>query len=51
MNKGKEFENQFKDSVPSYVYYHRISDSTGNFSGGNKLRFSSMYGRYFGSFV
>lgn len=40
MNSGKNFENDIKTSIPSYIFYHRLNDSTGTFSGGNKLRFS-----------
>lgn len=42
MNSGKKFENAFKRSVPDYVMYHRLNDSTGTFSGGNNLRFSTQ---------
>jgi penicillin-binding protein-related factor A (putative recombinase) len=41
MNSGKRFENALKESVPDYVLYHRLNDSTGTFSGGANLRFSS----------
>ncbi|MEY8352606.1 hypothetical protein AALB39_04525 [Lachnospiraceae bacterium 54-53] len=40
MNSGKVFENAFKKSIPDYVLYHRLNDSTGTFSGGSNLRFS-----------
>lgn len=42
LNSGKQFEQQFKKSVPEYCFYYRIKDSTGTFSGGDKLRFSSI---------
>lgn len=41
INSGKKFENAIKSAVPDYVLYHRLSDSTGTFSGGNNLRFSA----------
>lgn len=41
MNSGKKFENAIKAAVPDNVLYHRLNDSTGTFSGGNNLRFSS----------
>lgn len=41
MNAGKLFEQQIKASVPEWCFYHRIQDSTGTFSGGSGLRFSS----------
>ena len=41
MNAGKRFEEDIKKSIPSYVLYHRLKDSTGTFGGGNNLRFSS----------
>lgn len=40
MNSGKVFETNFKKSIPNYVLYHRLNDSTGTFSGGSNLRFS-----------
>lgn len=40
MNSGKIFETNFKKSVPEYILYHRLNDSTGTFSGGSNLRFS-----------
>lgn len=41
MNPGKRFENNFRDSVPNEVLYHRLKDSAQSFGGTNKLRFSS----------
>ncbi len=41
INSGKKFENTIKSSIPDYVLYHRLNDSTGTFSGGSNLRFSS----------
>lgn len=40
INSGKKFENAIKSTIPDYVLYHRLNDSTGTFSGGNNLRFS-----------
>lgn len=40
LNSGKVFETNFKKSIPDYVLYHRLNDSTGTFSGGSNLRFS-----------
>lgn len=41
INAGKKFENAIKKSVPEYAFQFRIKDSTGTFSGGDNLRFSS----------
>ena len=41
MNAGKRFELAIKKSIPNNCLYYRICDSTGNFSGGSNLRFSS----------
>lgn len=41
MNTGKKFENDIKKSIPSDIFYYRINDSTGKFSGGENLRFSN----------
>lgn len=41
MNAGKKFEQAIKKSIDTdRVLYHRLSDSTGTFSGGEGLRFS-----------
>lgn len=32
-NKGKIFEQNFKKSVPSSIFYYRFRDGTGNFNG------------------
>lgn len=42
MNTGKRFENDIKKSIPNEVFYYRIQDSTGNFSGGDQLRFTNQ---------
>lgn len=34
INEGKRFEEDFKNSVPSDVWYYRFRDGTGNFQGG-----------------
>lgn len=39
-NKGKEFEEQWKLSVPDYALLYRIPDPAQAFGGGNALRFS-----------
>lgn len=41
INAGKKFENAIKAAIPPWVLYYRLKDSTGTFSGGNNLRFSS----------
>lgn len=41
MNTGKKFENDIKKSIPENIFYYRINDSTGKFSGGDNLRFSN----------
>lgn len=41
MNDGKIFEKAIKDAVPENCLYHRLDDSTGNFSGGSDLRFTA----------
>ena len=40
-NIGKNFEADFKKSVPSYSLLYRLPDSAQAFGGTNKLRFSS----------
>lgn len=42
INPGKKFESAIKKATPDYVMYHRLNDSTGTFSGGNNLRFSTQ---------
>lgn len=39
-NKGKEFEEQWKLSVPDYALLYRIPDPAQAFGGGSALRFS-----------
>lgn len=41
MNIGKRLENNFRDSIPDEVMYHRLKDSAQSFGGANNLRFSS----------
>lgn len=41
INAGKKFENAIKAAIPPRILYHRLKDSTGTFSGGSNLRFSS----------
>lgn len=41
MNSGKQFELDIKKSIPPDIFYYRISDSTGQFCGGDELRFSN----------
>lgn len=39
---GKKFEKAIRDSLDTdRVFYHKLQDSTGTFSGGTQLRFSS----------
>jgi len=40
VNAGKDFENQFKASVPKTVYYQRIHDPAQSFNQSDTLRFS-----------
>jgi len=40
INAGKDFENQFKASVPKEVYYQRINDPAQSFNQNDLLRFS-----------
>lgn len=42
MNNGKKFEQDFKNSVPTNVWYYRFRDGTASFYGGgdgNNIRF------------
>lgn len=39
-NIGKQFEVDFKNSIPDYVLLYRLPDSAQSFGGGNNLRFS-----------
>lgn len=41
MNIGKQFEAQWKASVPDYALLYRLPDSAQSFGGANNLRFSS----------
>lgn len=41
MNIGKQFETQFKSSVPEYALIYRIPDPAQSFGGTNQLRFSA----------
>lgn len=41
VNIGKRLENNFRDSIPNDVMYHRLKDSAQSFGGTNNLRFSS----------
>lgn len=40
INVGKDFENQFRASVPQDVYYQRIKDPAQSFTQNSSLRFS-----------
>lgn len=40
INVGKDFEDQFKSSVPQGVYYQRIKDPAQSFNQSDTLRFS-----------
>lgn len=40
MNVGKQFEQDFKSSVPESVMYYRLPDAATSFGGDNSLRFS-----------
>lgn len=41
-NNGKDFEKNFKNSVPDNIFFYRFRDSGSTFYGGNKnLRFST----------
>jgi penicillin-binding protein-related factor A (putative recombinase) len=40
INDGKIFENSFKDSIPSDVYYMRLKDPANSFGTNDNLRFS-----------
>ena len=39
-NAGKEFENQFKASVPKDIYFLRLNDSAIGFGGGEGAKFA-----------
>lgn len=39
-NAGKIFEDDFKKSIPSHCFVHRLKDPPQSFGGGNDLRFS-----------
>lgn len=41
INIGKRFENNFRDSVPDDVLFHRLKDSPQSFNNISTLRFSS----------
>lgn len=40
MNPGKKFEQNFSKSIPDYVYFLRIKDSSSSFSPNSKSRFT-----------
>lgn len=40
MNTGKQFESNFKKSVPSYALLYRLPDAAQSFGNSNSLRFS-----------
>lgn len=40
MNVGKVFEDDFKKSIPSYCFYHRLKDPPQSFNQNDNLRFS-----------
>lgn len=42
MTPGKRFEADIQKSIPTNIFYYRINDSTGKFSGGTELRFSNL---------
>ena len=41
VNSGKKFENNFKASVPSNVFYYRFRDGSGAWGGNDKVRFQA----------
>lgn len=41
MNKGKNFELNFKKSVPKDVFYYRLKDSASSWGGNDQIRFAS----------
>jgi penicillin-binding protein-related factor A (putative recombinase) len=41
MNSGKRFEQNWKNSVPSHIFFHRIKDSATSFSGGKFSKYTS----------
>lgn len=42
MNQGKKFEQEIRDSVPDYMWYYRIPDTSNSFSGGMGSRFTNQ---------
>ena len=40
MNKGKQFEESLKKSIPDYALLYRLPDPAQSFGGGTKTRFS-----------
>lgn len=41
MNKGKNFEQNFRKSIPEDIFYYRLKDTASSYYGGNdNLRFS-----------
>jgi penicillin-binding protein-related factor A (putative recombinase) len=40
MNSGKQFENDFKDSIPNEIYWIRLKDPAQSFGDNTNLRFS-----------
>lgn len=41
MNKGKNFELNFKKSVPEDIFYYRLRDSASSWGGNEEVRFAS----------
>lgn len=41
MNSGKRFENNFKKSVPSDIFFYRFKDGSSAWGGNDKVRFQS----------
>jgi len=41
VNVGKDFEQQFKASVPDNVFFYRFRDGTASYSGGDNVRFQA----------
>ena len=39
-NLGKQFEENWKKSVPDYMFYYRFRDSSGTWGGNEQLRFT-----------
>lgn len=41
MNNGKIFEEEFKNSIPSWCWYYRLKDGTAAYGGNDKVRFQA----------